>query len=112
MKERLLEPELYRKGSSEYPESLCDGRIVVSYKDGWRYFDCAEIGYENNNKMNKSIAVKDYGVVNQERETKLKNIVKRVLCPQYRRYCRISRYLEKGYSHQEALARADVIEVI
>ena len=112
MKERLLDPELYRKESPEYSESPCGGKIVVSHKDGWRYFNCDEIGCEDNKGVNKSIAVKDYGIGNRERETRLKNIIKRVLCPQYRCSCRISRYIEKGCSHQEALTRAAVIDAI
>jgi hypothetical protein len=112
MKEKLLESGLYGKESSKNPESLCDGKIVVSHRDGWRYFNCEEIGREDNKVLNKSIAVKGYGVNDRERETKLKNIIKRVLCPQYRCSYRISRYLEKGCSHQEALAMAAVIDVI
>ncbi|MDD5591268.1 MAG: hypothetical protein PHY18_05005 [Dehalococcoidales bacterium] len=112
MKDRLLEPELYRKELPEYSESPCEGKIVVSHRDGWRYFNCEEIDCEDNRGVSKSIAVKDYGIGNRERETKLKDIVKRVLCPQYRRSCQVSGYLEKGYSHREALAMADVIEVI
>ncbi len=42
---------------------------------------------------------------------RLKNLIKYILFPAYRRSCQIARYIEKGYSHQEALAKVRVIEV-
>lgn len=89
MEEKSLEPKLYGKVPSKNPEPLCDGKIVISRKDGWRYFNCEEIGCEDGKGVNKIIAIKDYGVNNRERETKLKNIIRRVLCPQYRCSCQI-----------------------
>jgi hypothetical protein len=42
---------------------------------------------------------------------RLKNLIKYILFPAYRRSSQIARYIVKGYSHQEALAKARVIEV-
>ena len=41
----------------------------------------------------------------------IKNLIKYIICPAYRRSIQIARYIEKGYSHQEALAKVGVIEV-
>jgi hypothetical protein len=42
---------------------------------------------------------------------RLKNLIKYILFPVYRRSLQIERYIEMGYSHQEALAKVKVIEV-
>ena len=42
---------------------------------------------------------------------KLKSLIKYILLPAYRRSLQIARYVERGYSHQEALAKVRVIEV-
>ena len=94
MREKSLGSKLYGKAISKYTKPLCNGKIVISHKDGWRYFNCTENRNEDNNRLNKSIAIKDYGANNRERDKKLKNIVKRILCPECRRSFQISRYVE------------------
>ena len=42
---------------------------------------------------------------------KFKKLIKYVLFPLYRRSLQIERYIDKGYSHIEALAKVKVIEV-
>jgi hypothetical protein len=42
---------------------------------------------------------------------RLKDLLKYILFPAYRRSVQIARYLERGYSPQEALAKVKVIEV-
>jgi hypothetical protein len=42
---------------------------------------------------------------------RLKHLIKYILFPVYRRSIQIARYIESGYSHQEALAKVKVIEV-
>jgi hypothetical protein len=42
---------------------------------------------------------------------KLKNLIKYILFPAYRRSIQIAIYIRKGYSHQEALAKVKLIEV-
>jgi len=42
---------------------------------------------------------------------RLKNLIKYILFPVYRRSIKIARYIESGYSQQEALAKVKVIEV-
>ena len=53
------------------------------------------------------------GIVATTREVimKLKNLIKYILSPVFRRSTKIARYIEQGYSHQEALAKVKVIEV-
>jgi len=42
---------------------------------------------------------------------RLKKLIKHILFPVYRRSCQVLRYIENGYSHEEALAKVKVIEV-
>ncbi len=42
---------------------------------------------------------------------RLQNLIKYILFPAFRRSVKIERYIEMGYSQQEALAKVKVIEV-
>jgi len=41
---------------------------------------------------------------------KIKNLLRFIFCPAYRRSCQIARYLRRGYNAQQALAKVGVIE--
>lgn len=110
MKEKLLEKKLQRQRLSVCPDSGCDGDIYIRKENGWQFFDCEKTS--DGKKIDRGIILKDYGADNGERDKKLKNIIKRILCPAYRRSYKISRYIEKGYSHREALAKVNVIQII
>lgn len=111
MKEELLEPKLYSQAPSVCLKPGCGGRVFIPHEDGWQCFNCMKIIYKANDKVKKNVAIKRYSHNNQEVDMRLKNIVKRMLSPEYRRSCQIVRCIDKGYSHQEALAKVGAIEI-
>ena len=90
MKEKSLETKLHGQPQSICSERGCGSEIFIWHKDGWYCFNCAKI--IENKSVHRSIIVKDYGANSRERDKKLKNIVKRILWPECRRSCLISRY--------------------
>ena len=88
----------------------CGKSMLIYHENGWQFFNRVEI--IGNKMVNRSIAVRDCDIDNQERDTKLKNIVKCILCPEYRRSLKLAGYVDRGYTHQEALARVGVVEII
>lgn|GEM_PF-1541894 len=110
VKEKLLKSKLYGEPLSIDNNSKCGGKLSIHQVNGGQHFSCESI--TNKKTMNRCICVKDHGIHDEKRDAKLKDIIRCVLCPEYRRSSQISRYIEKGYTHQEALARANVIETI
>lgn len=113
MDEKLLEPQAKscRNNTAVYTKPKNDGEIFIWHEDGWQYFNCTKIVYKENTSVEKNIVIEDFGRKNKERYKKLKNIVKRFLCPEYRLSYQIARYIGKGYSAQETLSKNGTIEV-
>jgi len=111
MKEELLEPKLYSQAPPVCLKPGCGGEVFIPHEDGWQCFNCMKIIYKADERGKKNVVVIRYDRNKQEGDLRLKNLVKRILSPGYRRSCQIVRYIDKGYSHQEALAKVGAIEI-
>lgn len=109
MRIKYLEPIFYTECPKVCTKPGCGGTAFLQHEEGWQCFNCMKVIHKANER--NKIYVKRYSRNNQGGIMRFKNLIKYILFPVYRRSVQIGKYIEHGYSQQEALAKVKVIEV-